>query len=280
MAAYDGSIVYFNIDYDWAFYTLYDNDCYCMNEASAKLICDYFGDDWYPVKLDKQVQFYWQDEKRTIEEYGRVHLLGCKTQEYAVLLFIEGEDANKRNVHINLINPQTGDCLKFCPTLKSDFTEWKIIGVANTTPNTKVLVMGYTNRFLAFYTTLMTWQKGGQDYQCIITDSSVYSGTDGAIRRTYLATMDGAFADALETPKWTQTVYTSNPPFKALGVMVISDAVNVFISVGDVFQALHDTYAITSKINHSNVDYCRYTARNGDAPQIWFRVYGGANDVQ
>lgn len=279
MANYDGSIVYFNINYDSAFYTIINNDFYCIDEVAAKKICDYCGDDWYVLNPDKEIQFYFNDAKYTIEHFERVHLLANKSQDYAILLFIEGEDVNLRNIHLSLINRQSGDCIKWSPTLRSNYRDWRIIGVANTTPNTKVVVMGYEEKFIAFFSTVMTWSMDGQDYQCILSDITI----DNYGTKSYIASMDGSFSLEIRNTKFISPNISNVYPFRAISCFVIADRDNVFTSIGDVFEAIQDTSSASSKITYNNVDYCRYVTAGSywdtQAPRLWFRIYGGSNDV-
>lgn len=269
MSNYDGTITYINVNYNDPFYST-NGYFRSLNSNSAKLVTDLMGTDW-DVTIPETIKFYFNGVK-TIEDPSKVSLLTNKTQNYSILLFT----LDSEKVYLNLINNDTFEPLPFCPELKDNFTDVYVMGVVATTPNTTVVVMGYTSRFLAFYTSLFTRQSDMQDFMCLCT-APIYTNN---AEKYAIADMNGVFYEELEGNRYVKPIISSaSLPFKALMCHIIDGGVDAYVSVGDVLTAIQDTNRRTSKITYEGVDYCKYAIDSTNANILWFRIYGGTNGV-
>lgn len=279
---YDGRIKFIGASYE-AFASVSDNESlYCIDEDTGKLLLEGLDSDWFIYNPENSVSIYFNNQVRSVADFEKVRAIGFKTQKYAALLFLkdeyneEGED--RKTVYLNLINVETGQPLHFCPELKTNVTDYKMLGIANPTPLTAVFLMGYTDRFLAFYTSPYTRWSEKKDYQLLCTDITNVNDTEV---KSYIADMQGTFTEDIQTTKYVRPVISKDTiPFKGLNVHIIPRNVNdIYISVGDVFNAFQDTNRRAAKITYKEVDYIKYAYHSINSVMLWFRVYGGSNGL-
>lgn len=278
---YNGNITYFNVSYDDSFMTVNDKKLYCLDSSSMQKLVNFTDDSWFEYQPESDMKFYFNGEVKTITRYGKVRMLGSKTQNHAVFMFQE-ESNGKRNIYLNLINTETGEPLHWCPCIKRDFNDYEVMGAVSTTPNTHVFILGYDERFILFFSSLYTRQSDQKDYQIICSDFehfmwSNYDNTDAV--RYHFAAMDGTFFDSYETMQFVKPVISTNIPFKALMCNGFAGNNDSYVSVGDVLNSVQDTSKKTAKITHKNVDYIKYATQNKASLTLWFRIYGGSNGI-
>lgn len=279
---YDGAITYFSVGYDAPFYD-YDTDdaMYSLDASSVQTLADICNDDWFLFEPDRKFKIYFSGEEVEIADFSRVHMLGLKTEDYAVFLFCRGSEDGERKFYLNLINVNTLECVKFAPELKNHFTDYNIMGVASVTPLTKVFVIGYDEKFIAFYSSLFRRLSDDKEFQIVATQpyAALIDRFESYASKCHIISMDGSFFETCNSSKYIKPILSVEIPFKALVTYVIVGKADAYASVGDILTSVQDTDAKSSKVTYNNVDYCKYVSVDDVSSKLWFRVYGGANGV-